>query len=119
MFNVLCSALLYFVYKPNQRMGLCEGSPESVHTTVRELEENLKGGLMAAVGPSKTNLAHAKVVGTSCDVCDPEDVQKLANFAVGELGSIDIWVGVCSLSWCLSLVSSFCFSFLLDFLLCT
>ncbi|KAL5572657.1 hypothetical protein UlMin_022254 [Ulmus minor] len=74
------------------RVVVASRSPESVHTTVSELEENLKGGLMTAVGPSKTNLAHAKVVGTTCDVCDPEDVQKLANFAVGELGSIDIWI---------------------------
>lgn len=66
-------------------------SPESVDTTVRELEENLKEGI-AAGSPSSTNLAHAKVVGIACDVCDPNDVQKLANFAGTELGSIDIWI---------------------------
>lgn len=60
--------------------------------TVTELEENLKEGMMAAVGSSKRNLAHAKVVGIACDVCEPADVEKLANFAVNELGSIDIWV---------------------------
>jgi len=32
------------------------------------------------------------VVGIACNVCDPDDVQKLANFAVEELGSINIWV---------------------------
>jgi len=37
-------------------------------------------------------LSYAKVVGTSCDVCDPDDVRKLANFAVDKLGPIDIWV---------------------------
>lgn len=75
-------------------MESCEGSPESVQTTVRELEENLKEGITTAGVSSKKNLAHAKVVGMACDVCEPGDVQKLANFAVNELGSIDIWVGV-------------------------
>lgn len=74
---------------------LCEGSPESVQTTVRELEENLKEGIIAAGSSSKTNLGRAKVIGIACDVCNPDDVQKLANFAVDKLGSIDIWVSVC------------------------
>lgn len=60
--------------------------------TVTELEENLKEGMMAAGGSSEKNLVHAKVVGIACDVCEPADVQKLSNFAVNELGSIDIWV---------------------------
>lgn len=63
-------------------------SPESVEKTVRELEENLKE---AMVSGSKTQ-THSKVVGIACDVCDPDDVHKLASFAVRELGSIDIWV---------------------------
>ncbi|KAJ9167818.1 hypothetical protein P3X46_019411 [Hevea brasiliensis] len=33
-----------------------------------------------------------KVVGISCDVCEPSDVQKLANFAVNESGSIDMLI---------------------------
>ena len=82
-------------YLPNKEEELCEGSPESVHTTVRELEENLEEGIISAGGPSRKNLKHAKVVGIACDVCNPEDVQKLANFAVSELGSIDIWVCIC------------------------
>lgn len=69
-----------------------EASHESVDTTVKELEENLREGLMTANDSSRTNLAHAKVVGISCDVCEPSNVQKLANFAVNEFGSIDIWV---------------------------
>ncbi|KAK6941518.1 Short-chain dehydrogenase/reductase SDR [Dillenia turbinata] len=67
-------------------------SPESVDMIVKELEENLKEGILTAVGKSKKNLAHAKVVGIACDVCQPNDVEKLANFAVNELGSIDIWI---------------------------
>lgn len=84
---------------------LCEGSPESVQTTVRELEENLKEGITAAGGSSKTNLARAKVIGIACDVCNPDDVQKLANFAVNKLGSIDIWVRVWLDTCQLSLIS--------------
>lgn len=84
--------------------GSCEGSPESVHATVRELEKNLREGMATAGGPSKTNLAHAKVVGIACDVCEPNDVRKLANFAVSEFGSINIWVSdyafVCFLCFC-------------------
>ena len=60
--------------------------------TIKELEENLQEGITTEASSSKKNLAHAKVVGTSCDVCDPNDVKNLANFAVKELGSIDIWV---------------------------
>lgn len=69
-----------------------EGSPESVQATVKELEENLKEGIATAVGSSLTKLSQAKVVGIACDVCEPHDVQRLANFAVSELGHIDIWV---------------------------
>ena len=67
-------------------------SEESVDMTIKELEENLQEGMASAASSAKKNLANAKVVGTSCDVCDPTDVEKLANFAVSELGSIDIWV---------------------------
>ncbi|XP_015898313.3 probable chlorophyll(ide) b reductase NYC1, chloroplastic isoform X1 [Ziziphus jujuba] len=74
------------------RVIVASRSPESVNETVRELEENLKEGKSTAGGSSSTNLAHAKVVGIACDVCEPGDVQKLANFAVNELGSIDIWI---------------------------
>lgn len=80
--------------------------------TVSELEENLKEGMMAASGSSKNNLAYAKVVGTACDVCEPADVQKLANFAVNELGSIDLWVSIFSFPTCKH-VFSFTFSHLL------
>jgi chlorophyll(ide) b reductase len=68
------------------------GSPESVVQTIDELEENIKEGLSVAKKKQRETLLQAKVVGTSCDVCKPEDVKKLVNFAVEELGSIDIWV---------------------------
>uniref|UniRef100_A0A0E0JFV5 chlorophyll(ide) b reductase n=1 Tax=Oryza punctata TaxID=4537 RepID=A0A0E0JFV5_ORYPU len=67
-------------------------SPESVLQTINELEENIQEGLSVAKKKQREILLHAKVVGTSCDVCKPEDVKKLVNFAKDELGSIDIWI---------------------------
>ena len=69
------------------------GSHESVLLTINELEENIQEGLSVAKKKQRENLLQAKVVGTSCDVCKPEDVKKLVNFAIEELGSVDIWVG--------------------------
>lgn len=83
---------MFVTHNTISMLGSCEGSPESVHATVSELEENLKEGMVTVAGPSKTNLEHAKVVGIACDVCEPDDVRKLANFAVSEFGSINIWV---------------------------
>ncbi|KAK4604178.1 hypothetical protein RGQ29_012614 [Quercus rubra] len=74
------------------RVVVASRSPESVHMTVKELEENLKDFITTASGSARKNLQHAKVVGIACDVCEPDDVQKLANFAVNELGSINIWI---------------------------
>ncbi|CAA7408701.1 unnamed protein product [Spirodela intermedia] len=74
------------------RVVIASRSPESVQLTVEELEENIKEGMTVAGRKSKTNLSHAKVTGTACDVCKPDDVRKLANFAVSELGTIDIWI---------------------------
>ncbi|XVF34838.1 hypothetical protein REPUB_Repub18cG0092800 [Reevesia pubescens] len=73
------------------RVVVASRSPESVDMTVKELEENLKEGMTAA-GASSKNLRRAKVVGITCDVCDTNDVEKLANFAINELGSVDIWI---------------------------
>lgn len=73
------------------RVVVASRSLESVQATIRELEENLREGMISA-GASSKHLAHAKVVGIACDVCEPGDVQKLANFAVSELGNIDIWI---------------------------
>lgn len=42
----------------------------------------------------KPKFSHAKVAGITSDVCNPDDVRKLAHFAVGELGRIDIWVSL-------------------------
>ncbi|XP_008795045.2 probable chlorophyll(ide) b reductase NYC1, chloroplastic isoform X2 [Phoenix dactylifera] len=74
------------------RVVVASRSPESVYKTVEELKENLKEGMSIARSRGRTNLSHATVVGIACDVCKPEDVRKLANFAVDELGSVDIWI---------------------------
>ncbi|URE20144.1 chlorophyll(ide) b reductase [Musa troglodytarum] len=74
------------------RVVIASRSSESVYQTVEELRENLKEGLAVSKNKARTNLSHAMVVGIACDVCKPEDVRKLANFAVGELGSVDIWI---------------------------
>ncbi|TKW12031.1 hypothetical protein SEVIR_5G010800v4 [Setaria viridis] len=67
-------------------------SPESVLQTIKELEENIQEGLSVAKKKERKILSNAKVVGTACDVCKPEDVKKLVNFAINELGSVDIWI---------------------------
>ncbi|KAL1532701.1 putative chlorophyll(ide) b reductase nyc1, chloroplastic [Salvia divinorum] len=74
------------------RVIVTSRSAKSVDKTVKELSENLKQVVVVTGGSSKKHLRHAKVVGIPCDVSNPEDVSKLANFAVNELGSIDIWV---------------------------
>ncbi|KAJ0698600.1 putative chlorophyll(ide) b reductase [Helianthus annuus] len=74
------------------RVVIASRSEKSVEMTIKELEENLHDGMATEASSRRKNLAHAKVVGTSCDVCDPNDVRNLANFAVNELGSIDIWI---------------------------
>lgn len=61
--------------------------------TIKELSENLKQVEIVTGGSPRKHLRYAKVVGIPCDVSNPEDVNKLANFAINELGSIDIWVG--------------------------
>ncbi|CAL9771654.1 unnamed protein product [Musa acuminata subsp. burmannicoides] len=74
------------------RVVIASRSPESVHQTVEELRENLKEGISVSGNKARKNLSRAMVVGIACDVCKPEDVRKLANFAVAELGSVDIWI---------------------------
>ncbi|KAJ4959158.1 hypothetical protein NE237_026269 [Protea cynaroides] len=74
------------------RVVITSRSPGSVQTTVAELEENLKECMLTGGGASKANMKYAKVVGIECDVCEPDDVRKLAEFSVRELGSIDIWI---------------------------
>ncbi|KAG6389293.1 hypothetical protein SASPL_150760 [Salvia splendens] len=74
------------------RVIVTSRSAESVDKTVKELSENLKQVVVVTGGSSRKHLRHAKVVGIPCDVSNPEDVSKLANFAVNELSSIDIWV---------------------------
>ncbi|XP_042033453.1 probable chlorophyll(ide) b reductase NYC1, chloroplastic isoform X1 [Salvia splendens] len=74
------------------RVIVTSRSAESVDKTVKELSVNLKQVVVVTGGSSRKHLRHAKVVGIPCDVSNPEDVSKLANFAVNELGSVDIWV---------------------------
>ena len=63
-----------------------------METTIKELEDSLKECLETADDFSKRSLKYAEVVGVACDVSDPKDVKKLSDFAINELGSIDIWV---------------------------
>ena len=68
-----------------------------MHATIKELEESLEEGIATAVGSNLTKLSQAKVVGIACDVCDPQDVQRLANYAIDEFGHIDIWVCIAAI----------------------
>lgn len=61
---------------------------------MEELRENLKEGISVSGNKARKKISHAMVVGIACDVCKPEDVRKMANFAVAELGSVDIWVSL-------------------------
>ncbi|KAL8039897.1 hypothetical protein ABFX02_10G066500 [Erythranthe guttata] len=72
------------------RVVVTSRGSESVDMTIKELSENLNQAMVATGGAA--SLRHGKVVGIPCDVSKPEDVKKLADFAVAELGSIDIWV---------------------------
>lgn len=74
------------------RVVVASRSIASVDLTIKELEENLKDAIIATGGSSSTKLANAKVVGIECDVCDANDVKKLADFSVSQFGSIDIWI---------------------------
>lgn len=74
------------------RVVVASRSPESVDMTVKELQDNLKECMNTAGDLSVRKLQRAKVVGIACNVCEPDDVHKLANFAVHELGSINIWI---------------------------
>lgn len=74
------------------RVIVTSRSPESVDKTIKELEENLEQVLITSGGSSSKKLARAKVAGTASDVSVPTDVQRLADYAVKEFGSIDIWI---------------------------
>lgn len=60
--------------------------------TIRELEDSLEESRETADDFSRRSLENAEVMGVACDVSDPKDVKRLADFAVNEFGSIDIWV---------------------------
>ncbi|KAK1396890.1 Chlorophyll b reductase [Heracleum sosnowskyi] len=74
------------------RVVVASRSLESVEKTIKELEDSLKECLETADDFSRRSLEFAEVVGVACDVSDPKDVKKLADFAVNEFGSIDIWI---------------------------
>ncbi|KAG0486710.1 hypothetical protein HPP92_008805 [Vanilla planifolia] len=74
------------------RVVVASRSPESVQSALEELKENLKEGLATVENRRNAKLSHAKVVGIACDVCKPDEVRRLACFAVKELGSVDIWI---------------------------
>ncbi|XP_017238796.1 probable chlorophyll(ide) b reductase NYC1, chloroplastic isoform X1 [Daucus carota subsp. sativus] len=67
-------------------------SHESVEKTIRELEDSLEESRETADDFSRRSLENAEVMGVACDVSDPKDVKRLADFAVNEFGSIDIWI---------------------------
>lgn len=74
------------------RVVVASRSPESVQSTLEELNENLKESISIGGTRRIAKLSRAKVVGIACDVCKPDEVRNLANFAVTELGSVDIWI---------------------------
>uniref|UniRef100_A0A0D6QWC4 chlorophyll(ide) b reductase n=1 Tax=Araucaria cunninghamii TaxID=56994 RepID=A0A0D6QWC4_ARACU len=68
-------------------------SPDSVRTTVAQLQQELSEGLsVSTASPPITQNGEGKVFGISCNVSNGEDVKMLAEFAVNKLGSIDIWI---------------------------
>lgn len=76
-------------------------SPMSVSSTVSELQQEVREqrrslllaeGLQVDGSELKVDRRGSRVVGMACDVSKSEDVQALAEMAVQELGTIDIWV---------------------------
>lgn len=76
-------------------------SPMSVSSTVTELQQEVREqrrslllaeGLQVEGSELKVDRRGSRVVGMACDVSKSEDVQALAEMAVQELGTIDIWV---------------------------
>lgn len=96
----LGKALAWEFLLAGDRVVIASRSPESVAKTVEELksEANLRSfhpfmSTNSHGGTSETSMDKgAKVVGMACDVSKVYDVQRLAEFAVDELGSIDIWI---------------------------
>ncbi|KAI3816121.1 hypothetical protein L1987_15811 [Smallanthus sonchifolius] len=69
----------------DETITICTVSePPSVMKKLTRHSKDITGGI-------NCNWPRA-VLGTSCDVCAPNDVRKLANFVVNKLGSIDIWI---------------------------
>eukprot|EP01018_Ginkgo_biloba_P001859 Gb_29139 [translate_table: standard] len=75
------------------RVVIASRSLDSVQTTVTQLKQEISEGIFTStLSTPVTCKREGKVVGISCDVSKVEDVKKLADFAVTEFGSIDIWV---------------------------
>jgi len=68
-------------------------SPDSVRTTAAQLQQELTEGIVMSKSSTSVSCKRkGKVIGIPCDVSKVEDVKMLADFAVRELGSIDIWI---------------------------
>lgn len=68
-------------------------SPDSVRTTIAQLQQELTEGIvMSKSSTSVTCKKEGQVIGIPCDVSNVEDVKMLADFAVREFGSVDIWI---------------------------
>lgn len=68
-------------------------SPDSVRTTIAQLQQELTEGIvMSKASTSVTCKKEGQVIGIPCDVSNVEDVKMLADFAVREFGSVDIWI---------------------------
>lgn len=68
-------------------------SPDSVRTTIAQLQQELTEGIvMSKASTSVTCKREGQVIGIPCDVSNVEDVKMLADFAVREFGSVDIWI---------------------------
>ncbi|KAJ0986272.1 hypothetical protein J5N97_004628 [Dioscorea zingiberensis] len=74
------------------RVVVASRSPESVCTTVEELNEYLKEGISMAGEKGKAKFSHAKVVGMAVMFANLIVLGSWPTFAINELGSIDIWI---------------------------
>ncbi|KAG9136355.1 hypothetical protein Leryth_022671 [Lithospermum erythrorhizon] len=74
------------------RVVVTSRRPQSVEETIKELKESLKQVVTSSSDSTIKKLINSRVVGIACDVSKPEEVKRLADFAVEEFGSIDIWV---------------------------
>eukprot|EP00249_Psilotum_nudum_P021644 c28185_g1_i1 orf=157-2463(+) len=84
------------------RVVIASRSSDSVGATVIELQKNSSTRRpdssdsvainKKVLGSIRYGIKKSKVVGMACDVSKVEDVRALGEFAIKELGSIDIWI---------------------------